>query len=97
RAAPAPVEGREPTLPVEADGRVPAVGWVEARAPPELQPRASAVRAEAAALGAPLERTRLWSGCHFFCVPAWAALARVLTLALRLTLTFLLTSMSTSP
>ena len=48
-----PVEGRVPTAPVE--------GW----APPEPQPRASLVLAEA-----PLVRIRFWSGCHF-CAGCW--------------------------
>src|SRR6185295_15606965 len=66
RAPAAPVDGRAPAAPVE--GRAPLVP-VEGRAPPEPQPRASALRAEAAAVGEPLLPRRLWSGCHFFWVP----------------------------
>jgi hypothetical protein len=78
RVPTAPVEGRVPTLP--ADGREP-IAPVEAWAPPELQPRASLVLAEA--VPAPLVRIRFWSGCHF---------CALLTFTLRelLMLTFLL-------
>ena len=87
------------------DGRAPAVA-VEGPVPPELQPRACWLLAEADAEGVPLLLSRLWSGCHF--VPALdddarapVALAEVdlevLTLAFRLTLTFLSMSTFTSP
>jgi len=65
RAAAVPVAGRAAGLPVEAVGRAVVLGWVEGRAPLELQPRASAVLADAAAVGLPLVLTRFWSGCHF--------------------------------
>jgi hypothetical protein len=116
RAPTLPVEGRVPVVPVEgrapavpAEGRAPTLP-VEGPAPPELQPRASELRAVFAALGEPLLLSRLWSGCHFVCAlvddarapealvdRALLTLAFRLALALRLTLTFWLTLMSTSP
>ena len=93
-----PVEGRAPAAPVEGRALLP----VEGRAPPEPQPRASELRAEAAAVGEPLLLNRLWSGCHFFWPEAEdraVELALVFLLPSRFTfrLTFLSTSMSTSP
>jgi hypothetical protein len=86
-----PVDGRAPTLPGEAAGRAAAPGWVKGRAPPELQPRASEVRAEAAAPEDPLVRSRLWSGCHFFCVVDGRAPACVVRAVLPARSVFLLT------
>ena len=97
-----PVEGRAPA--VAGEGRAPVLP-VEGPAPPALQPRACWLAAEAEAEGVPLLLSRLWSGCHF--VPALdddarapVALAEVdlevLTLAFRLTFTFLSMSMFTS-
>jgi len=104
RALAVPVEGRVPEVPVE--GRAPAAP-VEGPAPPELQPRASALRAEVEAVGEPLLAIRLWSGCHFVwplvddgrapVALVWPAVVFRLTLTFWLTLTFRLTSMSTSP
>ncbi len=102
RAADPPVEGRALDAPAEV--RPPTL-VAEGPVPPELQPRASRLRAELAVLGEPLLPRRLWSGCHFCCPPACVPLRLALaltfrlalTLALRLTLTFRLTSMSTSP
>lgn len=76
-AEPAPVDGRAPAPPVEGP------------APPELQPRASLLLAEADAEGVPLLLSRPWSGCHFFCPLVDDAVGRVLlTLLFRLTLEF---------
>jgi hypothetical protein len=90
-----PVEGRLPTLPVDA------------RPPPELNPRASRLLAEA-----PLLRMRFWSGCHFWEPPCLVLadppvfrvllvlrvlLALVLREELTVVLRLLLTFTSTSP
>jgi hypothetical protein len=96
-----PVDGRAPALPVE--GRALAVA-LEGPAPPELQPRACWLLADAE--GVPLLLSRLWSGCHFCGAPEEDALApvalaeadlEVLTLAFLLTFTLLLTLTFTSP
>ena len=90
-----PVEGRAPAVAVE--GRAPVLP-VKGPVPPELQPRACLLLAEADAVGVPLLLSRLWSGCHFFCPLVEDEVdLEVLTLAFRLTLTFLSMSISTSP
>ena len=94
-----PVDGRAPAVPVE--GRAPTPP-VEGPVPPELQPRACWLLAEADAEEVPLLLSRLWSGCHFVCAlddDARAPVALELRLTLEFRLTFLLTStsISTSP